>query len=80
MLGGLFASSGLLLSGVVDARLPFPLVLPFVIALAAMTGSRFRPGDLAILPRILKPALIAFGWRFRISVVFGGRRQRCSSA
>ena len=43
MLGGLLASSGLLLSGVVHARLPFPLVLPFVITLAAITGSRFRP-------------------------------------
>ncbi len=60
MLGGLLASSGLLLSGVVHARLPFPLVLPFVITLAAITGSRFRPGDIWILPRILKPALIAF--------------------
>ncbi len=69
MLGGLLASSGLLLSGVVHARLPFPLVLPFVITLAAITGSRFRPGDLWILPRILKPALIAFCLAFGISVV-----------
>ncbi len=69
MLGGLLASSTLLLTGVVDARLPFPLVLPFVIALAALTGSRFRPGDLSVLPRIAKPALIAFCFAFGISAV-----------
>jgi hypothetical protein len=69
MLGGLFASAGLLLSGIVETRLPFPLVLPFVIALAAITGSRFRPGDLAILPHILKPALVAFGLALGISIV-----------
>jgi uncharacterized protein len=69
MLGGLLASAGLLLSGVVDTRLPFPLVLPFVVTLAAFTGSRFRPGDLSILPRILKPALVVFGLAFGVSAL-----------
>ncbi len=72
MLGGLLASSGLLLSGVIHTRLPFPLVLPFVIALAAIAGSRFRPGDFWILPRILVPALVAFGLAFSISAVSAG--------
>ncbi len=72
MLGGLLASSTLLLTGIVDARLPFSLVLPFVIALAALTGSRFRPGDLSILPRIAKPALISFCFAFGISAVSAG--------
>jgi membrane AbrB-like protein len=70
MLGGLFASATLLLFGFVDTRLPFAIALPFVIALAAITGSRFRPGDLAILPRILLPALVAFGMALTISFVF----------
>ena len=72
MLGGLLASASLLLSGVVEARLPFPLVLPFVIALGAIAGSRFRPGDFWLLPRIAKPALVAFGLAFCISAVSAG--------
>jgi len=60
MLGGLFASAALLLSGVVEGRLPPLLVIPCTIALAAIAGSRFRPGDMAILPRLLRPALGAF--------------------
>ena len=69
MLGGLLATAILLLSGVVETRVPFLLVLPFVIALAAITGSRFRPGDLAILPHVVKPALVAFSMALVISIV-----------
>lgn len=67
MLGGLFASAGLLLFGVVETRLPFAVALPFVVTLAGITGSRFRPGDLAIIPHVLRPALIAFGLALVIS-------------
>ncbi len=66
ILGGLFASAALLLSGVVEERLPAFLVVPCSIALGAIAGSRFRPGDLAILPRIAGPALGAFA----IAVLF----------
>ncbi len=70
MLGGLLSAAGLLLFDVVHTRLPFAVALPFVITLAAVTGSRFRPGDLAILPHILKPALVAFGMALCISFFF----------
>jgi membrane AbrB-like protein len=60
IIGGLIASSSLLLSGVVEAQLPAFLVIPCSIALGAIAGSRFRPGDLALLPRIAGPALGAF--------------------
>lgn len=60
MLGGLLASATLLLTAQVEARLPTFLVVPCTIALAAIVGSRFRPGDWAILPRIAGPALGAF--------------------
>lgn len=60
VLGGLFASASLILTGTVDARLPAFLIIPATVSLAAIAGSRVRPGDLAILPRILGPALVAF--------------------
>ena len=58
--GGLLAASTLLLSGAVEARLPGFLIVPCTICLAAIAGSRFRPGDLAVLPHIAGPALGAF--------------------
>jgi membrane AbrB-like protein len=61
LVGGMLATAALVLSGVVDGALPAWLVIPFTVALAAIAGSRFRPGDLAILPRIAGPALVAFG-------------------
>ena len=60
ILGGLFASATLLLTGAVDVRLPAFLVVPCSIALGAIAGSRFRPGDLALLPRLAAPAFGAF--------------------
>lgn len=60
VLGGLLASATLLLTGVVDARLPVFIVVPATICLAAITGSRFRPGDMVVLPRIAAAALGAF--------------------
>jgi len=60
MFGGLLAASTLVLTGVVEARLPGFLIVPCTICLAAIAGSRFRPGDLAILPHIAGPALGAF--------------------
>jgi membrane AbrB-like protein len=69
ILGGLLASATLLLTGTVEARLPQMLVVPCTIALAAITGSRFRPGDLAILPHIARPALVAFGIASLVSAV-----------
>jgi membrane AbrB-like protein len=59
LIGGLFASAALLLSGYVQTTLPGLLVIPCMVGLAAVTGSRFRPGDLALLPAIAKPSLAA---------------------
>jgi membrane AbrB-like protein len=76
ILGGLLASAALLLGGVVEATLPAFLVVPSTIALAAIAGSRFRPGDMAVLPHILGPALggfaiaIAFSAAGAIAVTF----------
>lgn len=66
IIGGLIASASLLLGGVVEAQLPAFLIVPCSIALGAIAGSRFRPGDLTILPRIAGPALGAFA----IAVLF----------
>ena len=72
MLGGLFASAALLLSGVVEGRLPTVLALPCMIAMGAIAGSRFRPGDHVILPHIAGPALVAFSIAGAVSVVSAG--------
>jgi len=72
MLGGLFATAALVLSGAVDAQLPFFLVVPCSIALAAIAGSRFRPGDFALLPHIAGPALGAFLIAATLSVLAAG--------
>jgi len=58
VIGGVFGSAVLLLTGIVDVRLPNFISVPATIALAAITGSRFRPSDLVVLPRI---AAAAFG-------------------
>jgi membrane AbrB-like protein len=60
MLGGLAATAALLLSGIVEGTLPAYLLVPCTVAIGAMAGSRFRPGDLAVLPHIAGPALVAF--------------------
>ena len=60
MIGALVASAALYLSGTVTSVLPFPVVAVATIMLGAVTGSRFRPGDLAILPYLAKPSLVAF--------------------
>jgi hypothetical protein len=60
MLGGLATTAALLLSGVVEGTLPAYLLIPCTVAIGAMAGSRFRPGDLAVLPHIAGPALVAF--------------------
>ena len=67
LIGGLAASATLLLTGTVTARLPALLVIACTVAMAAITGSRFRPGDLAILPRIAKASLVAFALATGIS-------------
>jgi membrane AbrB-like protein len=69
ILGGLFATAALVLSSVVDAQLPQLLVVPCSIALGCIAGSRFRPGDLALLPHIAGPALGAFLIAATISVI-----------
>ena len=66
IIGGMLASSTLLLTGAVEAQMPLFLIVPCSIALGAITGSRFRPGDLALLPHLAAPALVAFA----IAVVF----------
>lgn len=72
MLGGLLASATLLLCGVVDGRLSLLVALPCMVVLAAVTGSRFRPGDLALLPHLAGPALIAFALAAAVSLVGAG--------
>jgi membrane AbrB-like protein len=67
--GGLLASAALLLGGIVEVRLPGFVIIPAMVALGAITGSRFRPGDLAILPRLARPALAAFAIASAVSVV-----------
>lgn len=60
LIGGLLASAGLFLSGAVDTAVPRGLTLPAVVALAAIGGSRFRPGDARLVPEIGWAALVAF--------------------
>jgi membrane AbrB-like protein len=69
LVGGLLATAALVLAGFVEGALPGWLVIPFTVALAAIAGSRFRPGDLAILPRIAGPALVAFAIAALVSAV-----------
>jgi membrane AbrB-like protein len=69
MLGGLLTSAALLLSGVVEGRVSLYVVLPFMIGLAAITGSRFRPGDMALIPHLAKPSLVAFVLAGTVSVI-----------
>jgi membrane AbrB-like protein len=57
VIGGLVATAALHLSGIVEGHVPDFLTVPAMIGLGALAGSRFRPGDLAILPRIAAPAL-----------------------
>ena len=72
ILGGLFATAALVLSGTIDVRLPAFLVVPCSIALGAIAGSRFRPGDLAVLPHIAGPALGAFLIAATLSAIAAG--------
>jgi len=60
LLGGLAASGALHLTELVPGQLPAALVVPSTVLLAAVTGSRFRPGDWAMLPTLAGPALVAF--------------------
>lgn len=72
ILGGLFATAALVLSGTIDVRLPAFLVVPCSIALGAIAGSWFRPGDLAVLPHIAGPALGAFLIAATLSAIAAG--------
>jgi len=72
IVGGLIASAALLLTGTVEARLPGIVIIGCTIALGAITGSRFRPGDLTVLPRIAGPALVAFAIASAVSAVSAG--------
>jgi uncharacterized protein len=69
IIGGLVSTAALLLGGVVEGRLPPAVTIPGSIGLAAIAGCRFRPGDLAILPRIAGPAFAAFAMALAISAV-----------
>ncbi|MBA3520196.1 MAG: AbrB family transcriptional regulator [Rhizobiales bacterium] len=72
MLGGLTSAAILFLGGWVEGGLPGFVVIPCTIAIAAIAGSRFRPGDLAILPHIARPALVAFAIAIAISGLAAG--------
>ena len=67
VIGGMAATATLLLTGAVEARLPATLAVPLTVALAAITGSRFRPDDLALLPRLAAAALGAFAIAVTVS-------------
>ena len=60
MIGALAMTGVLYLSGAVDGALPRPVMIPFVVALGAVAGARFRPGDLPIIKSLAIPALVAF--------------------
>jgi uncharacterized membrane protein AbrB (regulator of aidB expression) len=53
----------------VEGRISLYVVLPFMIGLAAITGSRFRPGDMALIPHLAKPSLVAFALAGVVSVI-----------
>jgi uncharacterized protein len=60
ILGGLLGSATLYLSGIVEGALPEWVIVPGMVALAAIAGSRFDPADRHLLPAIAVPAVIAF--------------------
>jgi membrane AbrB-like protein len=72
LVGGLAASATLLLTGIVAARLPDFVVIGCTIAIGAIAGSRFRPGDLAVLPHIARASLVAFAIAAGISALGAG--------
>lgn len=72
MLGGLLASGALFLTGTIEAAIPQWLMLPFIVTLGAISGSRFRPGDHRLIREIGVQALIAFGIALGISFAAAG--------
>lgn len=69
MLGGLLASGTLFLTGTIEATVPRDLMVPFIVTLGAISGSRFRPGDHKVLQAIGLQAIGAFGIALAISLV-----------
>jgi membrane AbrB-like protein len=69
VIGGMLSTAILLLAGIVDAQLPNSIAVPAAIALAAITGSRFRPGDIVLLPRIAAASLGAFAIAVALSAL-----------
>jgi uncharacterized protein len=69
VLGGLLGSASLILTDLVDARMPLFVSVPATISLVAIAGSRFRPGDLVLLPRIAGAALGSFAIAVSIAVL-----------
>ena len=70
MLGALLASAALSVAGIVQIAPPDGLMIPAVIAMGAMTGSRLRPEDRRWLPAILKPVLVVLAVSIAISGLF----------
>ena len=60
LLGGLLVSAGLFLSGTVSGEFPAWLIVPGMIGLGAVIGSRVRPGDRLLLPTIALASVTAF--------------------
>jgi uncharacterized protein len=60
ILGGLLGSGTLYATGLVDGALPEWVIVPGMVALGAIAGSRFDPADRHLLPAIAVPAFIAF--------------------
>lgn len=59
LIGPMVASAALFASGVVEGTMAEVVVVPGLIYLGCLTGSRLRPDDRAILPAIVGPAAIA---------------------
>lgn len=60
LLGGLIASAALFLSGTVSGEFPVWLIVPGMIGLGAVIGSRVQPGDGVLLPSIALASVTAF--------------------
>ena len=69
MLGGLLASGALFLSGTIEATVPRGLMLPFIVTLGAISGSRFRPGDHVLLKAMGLQAFAGFAIAMAVSLL-----------
>jgi membrane AbrB-like protein len=60
MIGAVLSTGALYLTGVVDGYLPRDLMIPVVITLGAIAGTRLRPGDFGLVLKLAMPSFVAF--------------------